>query len=96
MEKVNHPVEGTGADSLQLAMALFHERPPEHLDARLLAVHDELVVECPEDQAEEVAQFVEEAMVAGMDEVLNSGLNANHLERIPVEVDVEMVESWGS
>jgi DNA polymerase I-like protein with 3'-5' exonuclease and polymerase domains len=59
-------------------------------------VHDELVVECPEDQAEEVAQFVEEAMVAGMDEVLNSGLNANHLERIPVEVDVEMVESWGS
>jgi DNA polymerase I-like protein with 3'-5' exonuclease and polymerase domains len=59
-------------------------------------VHDELVVECPEDQAEEEARFVKEVMVAGMDEVLNSGLNANHLERIPVEVDVEMVESWGS
>ena len=48
MEKVNHPVQGTGADGLKLAMAFFHERLPEHFDARLiLAVHDELVVECP-------------------------------------------------
>jgi hypothetical protein len=43
-----------------------------------------------------LVRFVEKVMVAGMDEVLNSGLNANHLERIPVEVDVEIVESWGS
>jgi DNA polymerase I len=97
MEKVNHPVQGTGADGLKLAMALFHERLPQHLDAQLiLAVHDELVVECPEDQAEEVAQFIEEVMIAGMDEVLNAGLNANRLDRIPVKVDVEMVDSWSS
>jgi DNA polymerase I-like protein with 3'-5' exonuclease and polymerase domains len=33
-------------------MAHFDERLPEHLDANLLiACHDELVVECPEEQA---------------------------------------------
>jgi DNA polymerase-1 len=77
-------------------MAFFKERLSEHLDAKLVpAVHDELVVECPEDQAEEVARFVEEAMVAGMDEILNPGLAADHTERVPVEVDVKTVGSWG-
>jgi DNA polymerase I-like protein with 3'-5' exonuclease and polymerase domains len=96
-EKVNHPVQGTGADGLKLAMALFHERLPNHLDVRLvIACHDELVVECPEEQAEEVAFFLKGVMVTGMDEVLNSGLGADHPDRVPVEVDVEIVESWGS
>ena len=95
-EKVNHPVQGTGADGLKLAMALFHERLPGHLDARLiLAVHDELVVECPVEQAEEVARFIEEIMVAGMDEVVNCGLAANHPERVPVQVDIKTLASWG-
>ena len=96
MEKVNHPVQGTGADGLKLAMALFRERLPDHLDAKLiLAVHDELVVECPEGQAEEAAGFLKKVMVEGMDEVLNPGVDADHPHRVPVEVDVEMVESWG-
>ena len=60
----------------------------------ILAVHDEVVVECPEEQAEEVAVFVEEIMVAGMEEVLNSGLGSDHPERVPVKVDVEVVDSW--
>lgn len=95
MEKVNHPVQGTGADGLKLAMALFNERLPEHLDAKLiLAVHDELVVECREDQAKEVARFVEEIMVVVMDEILNPGLDNFHPNRVLVEVDVEIVESW--
>jgi DNA polymerase-1 len=96
MEKVNHPVQGTGADGLKTAMTLFNERLPEHLDANIvIACHDELVVECPEEQAEEVARFLEEVMVAGMDEILNPGLDADHPERVPVEVEVEVVESWG-
>ncbi len=96
MERVNHPVQGTGADGLKLAMALFHERLPAYLDAKLvLAVHDELVVECPDGQAEEAAGFLKEVMVEGMDEVLNPGLDADHPDRVPVEVDVEVVESWG-
>ncbi len=34
------------------------------------------------------------AMVDGMDEVLNSGLDTDNLERVPVKLDVEVVDSW--
>jgi hypothetical protein len=51
--------------------------------------------ECAEEQAEEVARFVEKVMVVGMDEVLNPGLGAAHSKRVPVEADVEVVDSWG-
>ena len=48
-------------------------------DAKLIiACHDELVVECPEEQAEKVARFVEEVPVSEMDNVLNPGLDANY------------------
>ena len=52
-------------------------------------------MECPEDQAEEVSRFVEEVMVAGMDEIVNPGLDDFHPDRVPVEVDVEALEGWG-
>jgi DNA polymerase I-like protein with 3'-5' exonuclease and polymerase domains len=46
-------------------MTHFHERLSDHLNARLVsACHDELVVECPEEQAEEVAAWLEGAMIA--------------------------------
>ena len=55
-----------------------------HLDARhVIACHDELVVECPEEQAEEVARFLEGVMVDGMGKVLNPGLDADHSVRFP-------------
>lgn len=96
MEKVNHPVQDTGADGHKLAMALYSERLPEHLDAKLIiSCHDELVVECPEEQAAEVAHCLERIMVAGMYKVLNPSLEADHPERVPVEVEVKVVESWG-
>src|SRR5215210_5646192 len=94
-ERLNSPVQGAGADGLKLALALLYERRGKCPGAvPILAVHDEIVVECPEEQAEEVAVFVEEIMVTGMDKVLNSGLGSDHPERVPVKVDVEVVDSW--
>jgi DNA polymerase I-like protein with 3'-5' exonuclease and polymerase domains len=96
MEKANHPVQGTGADGLKRAMGLFHERLPEHLDAKLvIACHDELVVECLEEQADEVTRFLEEVMVAGMNEVVNPGMDDTHHNWVPIEVEAEIVGSWG-
>ena len=43
-------------------------------------MYDELVVEYPQKQAE----FVEEVMVAGMDEVVNPGLDTGHPDRVPI------------
>jgi DNA polymerase I-like protein with 3'-5' exonuclease and polymerase domains len=75
---------------------LFRERLHDNLGAKLvIACHDELVVECPEDQAEETARFLEEVMVDGMDEVINPGLTADYPDRVPVEVEAEIVGGWG-
>lgn len=61
---MNTPIQGTAADIIKLAMvkvAAALER--EGLAARLvLQVHDELIVECPESEAEQVLELLEREM----------------------------------
>ena len=61
---LNMPVQGTAADIMKLAMLRVHDRlHREGLRARLLMqVHDELIVECPEAEHEQVAQILTEEM----------------------------------
>ena len=61
---LNMPIQGTAADIMKLAMVAVHRRlKAEAPEARLvLQVHDELIVECPEAQAEKVARLLEEEM----------------------------------
>jgi DNA polymerase-1 len=57
----NAPIQGTAADILKLAMIALDAR----LDDRapmLLTVHDEIVIEVPEDRAADVAKIVKETM----------------------------------
>jgi DNA polymerase-1 len=58
------PIQGTAADIMKLAMAAVFKRLKECFpEAKLvLQVHDELIVECPEAQAEAVAKLLEEEM----------------------------------
>ena len=61
---LNTPIQGTAADIIKLAMirvenALAESFPQAKL---LLQVHDELIVECPEEQAEAVAKLVSREM----------------------------------
>ncbi len=61
---LNTPIQGTAADLIKLAMirvdAALSQRYP---DAKLLLqVHDELIIECPENFAGEVAELVSEEM----------------------------------
>jgi DNA polymerase-1 len=61
---LNMPVQGTAADVIKLAMVNVHKRlKSEQLSARLiLQVHDELIVECPGEEAEKVQQILTEEM----------------------------------
>ena len=61
---LNMPVQGTAADIIKLAMVNVHRRlKAERLKARLiLQVHDELIVECPGEEAEQVRQILTEEM----------------------------------
>ena len=61
---LNMPIQGTAADIIKLAMIKVDARlRAEGLEARLiLQVHDELIVECPEGEAEQVRALLQEEM----------------------------------
>ena len=61
---LNMPIQGTAADLMKLAMVRVERRlADEGLAAQLIMqVHDELIVECPEDEAARVQALLEEEM----------------------------------
>ena len=61
---LNMPIQGTAADVIKLAMVNVQRRlKAEGLQGRLiLQVHDELIVECPEQEGERVARVLTEEM----------------------------------
>ncbi|MCG8458129.1 MAG: DNA polymerase, partial [Holophagales bacterium] len=81
---INAPIQGTAADLLKLAMVSVEKRLCRELpEARLLlTVHDELVLECPEDQADALGDLVREEM-AGVAEL-----------KAPLVVDVGRGQTW--
>jgi DNA polymerase-1 len=83
---VNSPIQGTAADIVKMAMVNLHRRlAQERPGARiLLQVHDEIILEVPEDEAEDTARIVKEVM-----ETVTS-------HDIPLRVHVEAGESWGA
>jgi len=63
---LNAPIQGTAADIIKLAMIRVRNRlKADGLEGRLiLQVHDELIVECPESEAQAVCALVREEMEA--------------------------------
>ena len=61
---LNMPIQGTAADIIKLAMVkVFQRLKAEGLQARLIMqVHDELIVECPAGEAEQVRELLTQEM----------------------------------
>lgn len=61
---LNMPIQGTAADIIKLAMVRVHARlKEEKLRARLIMqVHDELIVECPEEERQQVEHLLAQEM----------------------------------
>ena len=81
---LNTPIQGTAADLIKLAMirvdrALTENYPEAKL---LLQVHDELIVECPEVMAADVASLVSREM----EQVANL--------RVPLTAEAKIGKSW--
>jgi DNA polymerase I-like protein with 3'-5' exonuclease and polymerase domains len=86
-EKLNTPVQGTGADGLKQALALLWERRAECPTAfPVLAVHDEIVVECDATDADRASTWLKTCMIDGM---------APFAAPVPVEVEVSVGPNWG-
>jgi DNA polymerase-1 len=76
---------------MKMALALLWERR----DARpgavpVLAVHDEIVVECGEEDADKAEAWLRQAMVDGMDAVVNASE-----PHVPIEVETSVPQTWG-
>src|SRR5262245_54856674 len=87
-EKLNLPVQGTGADGLKRALSLLWQRRAEVSGAvPVLAVHDEIVIECKADVADAVSHWLKHAMLDAM---------APLVAPVPVEVEVRIGRTWAS
>src|SRR5207249_1253555 len=86
-EKLNTPVQGTGADGLKAAMALLWETRDQCPSAvPVLCVDDEIVVGCDADEAERAREWLVECMTKGMERFLVD---------VPVVVEATVMKSWG-
>jgi DNA polymerase-1 len=85
--RLNTPVQGTGADGLKRAMALMYERRHEvPSDVKFcLAVHDELVVECNEADARAVEDWLRTCLLDGM---------RPFIPEVQVKVEVQVGRAW--
>jgi DNA polymerase-1 len=81
---VNMPIQGAAADIMKLAMIRFdHGLATARLRSRLLLqVHDELVLEAPEEEVDAVVEVLREAMSGAADLV------------VPLVVDVKAGINW--
>lgn len=80
----NMPIQGTAADIIKIAMIKVFERlKKENLKSKLiLQVHDELIVEAPEDEAQKVSELLKEEME-----------NAVKLS-VPLTADAKSGKTW--
>ena len=83
---LNSPVQGSAADGMKLALARLWETRSIPGAFPVLVVHDEVVVETPEDRVDETKEWLVNAMVEGMNECLKA---------VPVVVDVQVGRTWG-
>ncbi len=83
-EAINMPIQGTAADIMKQAMIDVHQAL-QHSSLQtkiLLQVHDELVLEAPEDEVEQAVQLTRDTMA-----------QAFQLQ-VPLKVDVEVGQNW--
>ncbi len=81
---LNTPIQGTAADLIKLAMIRVENALNEHFpEAKLLLqVHDELIVECPEAIAADVAALV------------SSQMQSVAQLKVPLQAEAKIGESW--
>ena len=81
---MNTPIQGSAADIIKIAMVKIYRTLEErNLKAKLiLQVHDELLIECPENEKETVTRILQESME---DAVKIS---------VPLKVDISYADNW--
>ena len=81
----NMPIQGTSADILKRALHLLHQEIRGTSAKLVNIVHDEIIVEADEREAERIAEKLNKAMCAAGEE---------YISKVPVKVDVTISDEW--
>jgi DNA polymerase-1 len=83
---INTPIQGSAADLIKIAMIRIYRRLTEKglKTKMIMQVHDELVLEAPDDEADQAERVVKEEMEGVMDMV------------VPLRVSVARGKNWGA
>lgn len=79
----NMPIQGTEADLMKLAMMAV-DKKLDGLGKQILQIHDSILVECPTENADKVAEILKETMESIAPEL-----------PIKLKVDVSIGKNWG-
>jgi DNA polymerase-1 len=79
----NMPIQGTEADLMKRAMLRIEQQLGD-AGEQILQIHDSILVECPKDNAEQVASTLKETMESIAPEL-----------PITLQVDIHTGKNWG-
>jgi len=82
---LNSPVQGTSADITKRALCLLSERLTGTEVKIIGCIHDEVILEAPESESDEVRDLLRSTMIEA---------GEYYLKSVPVEVEVSVVDNW--
>ena len=86
-QAINSIIQGSAADMTKWAMIKIHNNQDlQRLGAELIIqVHDEVIVECPEENKEEAGKILQKCMLEAASDMID----------VPMKCDVSFAKRWG-
>ena len=89
---INAPIQGSAAEIMRLAMIRLNKRLSDQKNQKtkmLLQIHDELIFETPKEEAKRISKII-------IDEMSSVVKSEQHSFSIPLTVDLNTGENWGT
>jgi DNA polymerase-1 len=90
-EAINAPIQGSSADGLKMAMTEVHKRLRKFEGTAFIvaSLHDELLIECNEVDAEEAEKRIKQAMLEAMNKLVNTSD-----PKVPIKITGDTTKVW--
>ena len=89
---INAPIQGSAAEIMRLAMIRLDKKLSDQKNKKtkmLLQIHDELIFETPKEEAKRISKII-------IDEMSSVVKSEQHSFSIPLTVDLNTGENWGT
>jgi DNA polymerase-1 len=89
---INAPIQGSAAEIMRLAMIRLDKKLSDQKNQNtkmLLQIHDELIFETPKEEAKRISKII-------IDEMSSVVKSEQHSFSIPLTVDLNTGENWGT